>query len=96
MTQPATETHTVLWDTRNVGTYAAYNQSNRTDVASEAVAHDFAATISAETGHATVHRAGSPDLLFSYMDGVLFTDNRPGRTVWHEAAPATAGRLTAI
>ncbi len=87
-------THTVLWTTLDVGSYAAHNQSNRTDVASELAAHDLAATVSAETGHATVHHGGA--LLFSYMDGVLFTDNRPGRAVWHEAAPATAGRLTAI
>ncbi len=86
--------YAILYATLSTTAYAGYTQFNDATAYGETDAHRRAQQISVVHGHASVHHGG--DLLFSYMDGVLFTDNRPGRAVWHEAAPATAGRLTAI
>jgi hypothetical protein len=66
----------ILYATLQVSTYSARNQFHKTTVYGEADAHELARKISIRHGHASVHQG--IDVLFSYADGELMTDNRRG------------------
>lgn len=64
----AADTYEILYTT------TAYNQFDQTTVHGETDAHELARQISTRQGHASVHQGDR--LVFSYVDGELFTDNR--------------------
>lgn len=76
MSQPtSTRPMVVVCTTVEVGSYGvARNRTNSYPVATQEDAAELAGKLSARYGHASVHQGA--ELLFSYADGELFTDNR--------------------
>lgn len=67
----------VLWIVFRTSAYFGHNEFHQQLVETEQEAHELAQQESTRHGHASVHLTEWPGgLLFSYVDGELFTDRR--------------------